>query len=144
MRRALVDLNNQNEFGVEIGLQSPVLFRRGVTSSTTASPGFQFNTTTLGNVPVADPGVVGYQSLTNLGVGRVSTKSNVGGFVFSASSDSVNVLIRALQVQGRIDILSRPQLMALDNQTAIINIGQDIPIIASSNVTGTGVVSNAA
>ncbi|MEI7686350.1 MAG: secretin N-terminal domain-containing protein, partial [Planctomycetota bacterium] len=145
---AEVDLTNSNEFGVEIGLQSPVLFRRGVTpdpsfstgTNPTASPGFPFNTTVLGNNPAVSPAVVGYQSLSNLGVGRVSSRSNIGGFVFSASSNSVNILVRALQTQGRLDILSRPQIMTLDNQTAIINVGQEIPIVTSSNVTATGVV----
>ncbi|MCP6756627.1 hypothetical protein NL533_33885, partial [Klebsiella pneumoniae] len=77
----------------------------------------------------------------NLGVARVSPTSNVGGFVFSAGSDAVNVLIRALQTQGRIDILSRPQITTLDNQTARINIGQNVPLNNGSNVS-VGVVSN--
>jgi type II secretion system protein D len=165
---AEVDLSNEEEFGMEIGLQSPVLFQRsilfpapgGTASYTGASappptftvnsivppavPGFAFTNpnTTLGNNPLIGPNVVGVQGITNLGVGRVSNTQNIGGFVFSAGSDAFNLLIRALKVQNRIDILSRPQIMTLDNQTAIINIGQDIPIVSTSNVTATGVISN--
>jgi type II secretion system protein D len=171
---AEVDLNNSEEFGVEIGLQSPILFQRsvipapgffgggtstfttpasgtslvpgGVTVSSTinpaALPGFAFNNTgPLGNNPVVGPGIVGFQGLGNLGVGRVSPTSNVGGFVFSAGSDAFNLLIRALKTQGRIDVLSRPQITVLDNQNAFINVGQEIPIITSSNVTPTGVIT---
>jgi len=32
--------------------------------------------------------------------------------------------------------------MTLDNQTALINVGQDIPILSSSNVTATGIVTS--
>src|SRR5262249_16818299 len=134
---AEVQLTGGEEFGVEIGLQSPVLFQRsiipatsfipgstvtyevpqtgvslvppGVTINTTnpaAQPGFNFNSTTpLGSNPVVNPGIVGFQGLGNLGVGRVSPNANVGGFVFSAASDTFTLLVRALKTQGRLDIL---------------------------------------
>jgi type II secretion system protein D len=150
---AEVTLNDNQEFGVEFGLQSPVLFLRGIlpgvavntTSLNAAIPGFNFNPTPplpLGNSSIVNPPTVGFQGLNNLGVGRVSPTSGVGGLVFSASSDSFNLLIRALKTQGRLDVLSRPQVMTLDNQTAAVNIGQDFPIVTSSNVTATGVISN--
>jgi type II secretion system protein D len=171
---AEVDLTNSEEFGMELGLQSPVLFTRsiipaagtgGTTSFTapatgvsllqngasvsgstnvSAFPGFAFNTTNPlgGNGSAAQPGVVGFQGLTNLGVGRASSTSNIGGFVFSAGSDTFNLLIRALKTQGRIDILSRPQLTTSDNQNATILVGQQVPYISSTNVTSTGLVTN--
>src|SRR5260370_29429550 len=89
-----------------------------------------------------DPSIVGLQSLSNLGTGRISPTSNIGGFVFSAGSQTINVLVRSLATQGRLEIVSRPQIMTLDNQTAYINIGQEIPIVTTSNVTATGVISN--
>jgi hypothetical protein len=162
---AEVVLTGNEEFGVEIGLQSPVLFQRsiypatsllgngtttftnvpndnsfalgqtvpaGVTVNTTANPAsilnYNFNNPTvgLGSNPIVNPGIVGFQGLGNLGTGRVGA-GNVGGFVFSAASDSVNVLVRALKQQGRIEILSRPQIMTLDNQAAQVAVGQDVP-----------------
>src|SRR5262249_18676679 len=152
-----VDLNGSEEFGVEIGLQSPVLFNRGIIPTPSAlgtgsinfanatgglvppggtvntsinpaaQPGFGFTNPSLGlgNNPLVSPAVVGYQGLGSLGVGRVSPSgSGIGGFVFSAASDSFNLLVRALKTQGRIDIMARPQIMALDNQQAQIVIGQ--------------------
>jgi type II secretion system protein D len=166
---AEVELSDTHEFGVELGAQSPVLFQRsiygpgsynftdsgnlqgilpgGVTinnaTTPTAIPGYNFNSTLpLGNSALAPgPGIVGYQAISNLGVGRVSPISNVGGLVFSVGSDALSVLVRALQTQGRIDILSRPQIMTMDNQTARINIGQQVPLNFGSNVS-VGVVSN--
>jgi general secretion pathway protein D len=173
---AEVDLTSTDEFGVEFGLQSPVLFSRsvipapnflgtgtvnytntgavgnlvppGVTVNSTLNPaalqGFNFNNAStfalpLGNNPVVSPGVVGYQGLSALGVGRADA-TGIGGFVFSAASNTFNLLIRALKKQGRIDVLSRPQLQTMDNQTALVNIGQDVPYVSSVAVT-TGVVT---
>jgi type II secretion system protein D len=170
---AEVDLSGDEEFGVDIGLQSPIMFQRGLiypntsqtyTSATTAAlggpsvipagltvnatqpavayPGFNFNQPTLGlpNNNPASPNVVGFQQLGNLGVGTISPTAGVSGMVLSAASQSFNILIRALKTQGRIDILSRPQVMTLDNQSASILIGQSVPYASTSNVT-TGVVS---
>jgi hypothetical protein len=129
-----VQLTNAMEFGVEVGLQSPVLFNRGGL----ATPGFNFNTTApLGSVNATEQGNVGFQSLSNLGVGRTSTNGlGVGGFVFSASSQSFNLLIRALKAQGRVEILSKPQVQVMDNQAGFIQVGQDFPIPTNVNVTG--------
>ncbi len=166
---AEVTLNGSEEFGIELGLQSPVLFNRGIfpttgvtytsTTPTTsglvaqgatatvpafATPGFPFNNPNLpfGNNVLVAPGQVGMQGITNLGtVGRTSASNNVGGFVFQAQSNMVNVLLRALKTQERIDVLSRPQLMAMDNQTALINVGQQIPINAGSTSTATGTIA---
>jgi general secretion pathway protein D len=176
---AEVDLTATEEFGVEVGLQSPVLFTRsiipaeaagnfgmggtinyanatgglvppGVTVNSSINPaalqGFNFNNASnfslpLGNNPIVSPGVVGFQGLGNLGVGRASA-NGVGGFIFSAASNTFNLLIRALKTQGRIDILSRPQIQTTDNQTALINIGEYVPYVTGSAVTSTGLVTN--
>jgi len=173
---AEVDLTATEEFGVEVGLQSPILFSRSVipapgstgavsytnpatgggltpigvtvtgSNNPAASPGYNFNNANffanpLGNNPLASPGIVGFQGLNNLGVGR-SDSSGLGGFVFSAASNSFNLLIRALKTQGRLDVLSRPQIQTMDGQTALLNVGQEIPYISASNVTATGVISN--
>jgi type II secretion system protein D len=170
---AEVDMSNTEEMGVEIGLQSPVLFQRSITpapgflgsgtinfaaastgtslipsgvtvNSTinpTALPGFQFNSPSLGNNPVVAPGVVGFQGLGNLGVGRTNA-NGIGGFVFSAGNDSFNLLIRALKTQGRIDILSAPKVATTDNQTATVVAGQRVPYITGTNITATGLITN--
>jgi type II secretory pathway component GspD/PulD (secretin) len=148
---AEVDLNNSDEFGVELGFQSPVFFQRSVipgggtvtvnnTLPQSAVPGFNFNNVLLpaGSNTIAGESIVGFQGLGNLGVGRASPTSNIGGLVFTAASDTVNILVRALRTQGRIDVLSRPQIMTLDNQTASINIGQSVPYLGSVTLTATG------
>ncbi|HVK16065.1 MAG TPA: secretin N-terminal domain-containing protein, partial [Fimbriiglobus sp.] len=144
-----VQLLNREEFGVEMGIQSPVLFARSSAGTAPGTPGYNFNTTALApNAPVGSPGlpnttivnsgVVGFQGLGNLGVGR-SGANGIGGFVFSAASDQVNLLIRALKQQGRVDILSRPQLMLTDNQQGFFQVGQRFPRLDTTVVTGAGV-----
>ncbi len=147
---AEVNLNNAEEFGVEWGYQSPVLFNRslgaGQTVSNTTPGGFNFINASsvaqpLGQQTVVDPGVVGFQPLSNLGLGRISPRGNIGGLVFSASSDTVNVLVRALRQQGRLDVLSRPMIQTLDNQRATINVGQQVPFISGAAVITAGVAA---
>src|SRR5207237_3365257 len=41
-----------------------------------------------------------------------------------------------------IDVLSRPQIQATYNQTALINIGQDVPYVTGTVITTTGLVTN--
>ena len=166
-----VDLSDNNEFGVEIGLQTPIIFNRSLfgdptgavtytatgdasqvgfqalsatqTGQALSPPGFLFNQPNnfTANNANYKPMSVGFQGLSSLGVGRVSPTSNIGGFVFTASSGTVNILVRALHVQNRLDILSCPKIMTTDNQTALINVGQEIPIVSSTSVTGTGIIT---
>ncbi len=130
---AEVQLSDTDEFGIELGIQDPILFDRSVAGV----PGFLFNSTgSLGNNTSA-PGsdIVGAQAISNFGVGRGNSTLGFGGMVLSASSDAVSVLIRALRQKRRLDVLSRPQVMALDNQAAYIQVGQQVPTVTGTSVT---------
>jgi type II secretory pathway component GspD/PulD (secretin) len=143
---AQVTLDNFDDFGVEIGVQSPIFFQRSQTSPTATgggTPGFNFNNlSALPNATNAHPDVVALQGLSNYGTQRASGVNGLGGFVFSASSDGLNVLVRALRTQGRVEILSRPQIITRDNQQALISVGQQVPIIDGSTVGATGNITN--
>jgi general secretion pathway protein D len=133
---AEVSLDDRFELGAEWGLQDSLLFSRG--SSTGGSLGSPvFN---LGNVlttPNTGPNVAG-QGLSNFGVGRTNA-DGVGGLVLSASSETVGVLLRALQTAGRVQILNRPQLTTLDSQPASSNVGQRVPRVIGITQAGLGV-----
>jgi hypothetical protein len=66
-----------------------------------------------------------------------------GGLVLSASRDSLSILIRALQEDGRIQILSRPQITTLDSQPATVFVGENIArpgaAVQNANTTQTSV-----
>jgi type II secretion system protein D len=161
---AEVVLDSMDEFGVELGLQDSLLFDRSllgelvtITESTLVpgvgtvqnqrilasplTPGFVFNNEPLGNngseVSLANSNRVGGQALSHFAVGRTNPESGYGGLVLSASSESVSVLIRALEETSRIDILGRPQIMTLDNQPAYIQVGKMVPRIAATSFRAT-------
>jgi len=64
------------------------------------------------------------------------------GFQVSVTGGDVNFLLRAIESQGRLELLSRPQILATDNQQATINIGQRVPFITNSRVTDEGTTIN--
>jgi type II secretory pathway component GspD/PulD (secretin) len=106
------------------------------------NPGFNFNNQPLGNngstSALATAANVAAQGLSNFSVGRVNNELGFGGFVFSASSSSVSVLLRALQEKRRLEVLSRPQIMALDGQVGIVQVGQQVPRITLASINEFG------
>ena len=170
---AEVELDNIDEFGIELGLQDSLLFDRsllsaietittttqtsdpsGITTQTEQTivsaentPGFNFTDQPAGQQrrrqgPGQLADMVGGQGISNFGVGRINSELGFGGLVLSASSESVSVLIRALQECRRLDVLSRPQVMTLDNQPAFIQVGQRVPRIIGTTINETGQVNN--
>ena len=107
----------------------------------TAQPGFNFNNVTvpLGNNPVVGPASSASRGWATSASAAVSPNSGVGGFVFSAASDSFNLLIRALKMQGRLDVLSRPQVMTLDNQPAQSSSASTSRTSRAATSTATGI-----
>ncbi len=143
-----VTLDATDEFGIELGFQDPLLLNRslaatttgGVTTlATTGTPGLNFNNTAspLGNNvgPGSSPGTVAAQGINNFSLGRQNADLGFGGFVFSAQSDAVSVLLRALAARRTVHVLSRPQIRTTHNNLALVNVGQDVPLV-------TGVTTN--
>jgi len=83
------------------------------------------------------------------GKNKLNTGTNFGiaanltpGFGVSVTGGDLTYFLRALQAQNRLEVLSRPQIMASDNQMATINIGQRVPFITNSRVTENGTTLN--
>jgi type II secretion system protein D len=161
-----VTLDNTDEFGLELGFQNSLMFDRSVKDppttisttttqpngnqtttqtiiSQTATPGFNFNNPAipLGNNINASPSAMALQSLSNFSMSRVNSDLGFGGLVLSAGSDTVNVLLRALSSSRRVQILSRPQIRTLDNQTATILQGQVVPVVNGVTISGNGLAN---
>jgi type II secretion system protein D len=60
------------------------------------------------------------------------------GFSSAVTGGDYSFLFRALEDKGRLEVLSRPQIVTADNKPAVINIGQTIPLITDSRVTERG------
>ncbi|MDK2971074.1 MAG: ral secretion pathway protein [Candidatus Sumerlaeota bacterium] len=75
--------------------------------------------------------------LTDFGVASASR----GGFL-KIIEDDLSVTLRALAGQGKLEVLSRPSVIARNNELATITIGQEVPFIRNSRVTDSGQTIN--
>ncbi|MFW5839186.1 MAG: secretin N-terminal domain-containing protein [Planctomycetota bacterium] len=64
------------------------------------------------------------------------------GLTLSVTGGDLSFFLRALQSQGRLQVLSRPQILASDNQEAEINVGQSVPFITESSISDSGRINN--
>jgi general secretion pathway protein D len=72
-------------------------------------------------------------SLSNFASGAV--RSIFPGFNFVASSnDDIGVVLSALDSKTRVRVISSPQLMVLNNQTATLQVGDQVPVATQSAV----------
>lgn len=120
-------------------------FSQQIIQSARLTPGFDFGNASqeLGNAgsdrSLATAGAIAAQGLASFAVGRTNPDLGFGGLVLSASSDSVSVLLRALQESRRLEVLSRPQIMALDNQQGRTFVGEEVPFIRDVEINAFGV-----
>ncbi|MFM7057384.1 MAG: secretin N-terminal domain-containing protein [Planctomycetota bacterium] len=145
-----VTLDATDEFGIELGFQDPLLLDRSLSTTTaggtttiSAGPGLNFNNTAspLGGNYITggtNPSTVATQGLSNFSLGRNNSALGFGGFVFSAQSDAVSVLLRALAARRTVQVLSRPQVRTTHNNEAYVTVGQQVPIVtgATQNTLG--------
>ncbi len=140
---AEVTLEDNFDLGTEFGLQDSLIFdRNSASGGTLTSPAFNLNNTALSaNTPVAQQrrtqNVAG-QGSSGFALGRTNAALGYGGLVLAAGSESVNMLFRALQDANRIQILSRPSLLTIDNNIANVQVGQQVPRIGGSTLSNTG------
>jgi type II secretion system protein D len=127
----------RTENGITTKIEEPVITNGSVV------PGWLFNenpSTSLSNGVNTDAlntvGNVGSQLLTNFATGRVGAETGFGGLVFSANSDAISIMLRALRETNRIEILSHPQITAMNNQQALIRVGQVVPRYKGTTTNG--------
>lgn len=73
-----------------------------------------------------------------LGTDLGAAGSGLGGFSFTITGADFNFLFRTLQSEGNLQVLSRPQIVALNNQQALIAVEDDVPYPTGSSTTSTG------
>ncbi len=73
----------------------------------------------------------------NFGLSKIA-----GGLVAQVIENNFTATIRALETVGKLDVLSRPYILASDNQLARITVGQEVPFVDTSRVTDTGQTIN--
>ncbi|MFT3787650.1 MAG: type II secretion system secretin GspD [Tepidisphaeraceae bacterium] len=77
---------------------------------------------------------------SNFGV--AASGSTGAGLVVQLLESNFSATIHALETAGKLDVLSRPYILASDNQLASITVGQEVPFITRSQFTDTGQTNN--
>ncbi|MBP7744581.1 MAG: hypothetical protein KA383_00515 [Phycisphaerae bacterium] len=67
--------------------------------------------------------------------------SGLGGFSFTITGADFNFLFRTLQNEGSLNVLSRPQIIAMDNQEALIEVTNDVPYVTGTSTTTGGQIT---
>lgn len=121
-----MSLAKQRELGFEFQALNPI--RQG---EITAAGGTNFGN--IGNVIAGGPAAMA--TMNGLTVGAVK-----GTFTFKGVEYlNVGALLRALQIDGDVNILSTPNILTTDNQKAEIMVGENIPFVTGQTQTpGTG------
>ncbi|WP_145419432.1 secretin N-terminal domain-containing protein [Planctomycetes bacterium K23_9] len=147
---AEVTLDDTFEIGGELGLQDSLVFDRGLGvanapgSVAAGTPGFNFNNAGVNNVNTTSRGTLAAGGMSAFGLGTTNSAIGYGGFVLNAASESVSLLMRTLHEANRLQILSRPQVMTMDNTPSLIRVGRKVARvtdIVNNGNAGTQVVT---
>ncbi len=82
---------------------------------------------------------VGFSDLSNGGTG-----ASFPGFAWSYSANDISVTLNALSSITKVNVVSAPTLMALNNQKATLQVGDQVPIVTqqAASVNGNSPVIN--
>lgn len=131
--------NTQSPGGATVTVQEDIIVNAPL------SPGYNFNNSpqgALGNngssQSLVNAGKVAAQGLSNFALSRTNSELGFSGLVLSASSSAVSAMLRALQENRRVEVLSRPQIMAMDGRQGSVIVGERVPTITGVTVTDFG------
>jgi general secretion pathway protein D len=90
------------------------------------------------DVDLKGKSVPGDSANVNSRFGLDPSSAGLGGLTATLTGDNWGFILRAMQSDGRLEILSRPQILAVDNMEANIDVGQRVPVVTGSRVTERG------
>ena len=147
---AQVTLDNNSDVGVEgnysfnVGSSPLTSLLAGVTSTasgtaTTTSPSQTITTSPTGtttvtnNLPVTGTTRGSAGPATNFGL-----SSQTQGAFFRLDTRYAAATLYALAQKGKVAVLSRPSILARNNQEAVILVGQSVPLPSGNVISDTG------
>lgn len=110
------------------------------TNATTGATGGSTTTTSVTSQlnSLLSPGTAGTGTIQSLfGLSQLTN----GSFA-RVATDNWQATLYALAQHGNINVLSRPSIMARNNQEAVIVVGQEVPFVTNSQITNTGQTIN--
>jgi type II secretion system protein D len=142
-----VTWNKGHDIGVEgsytFGLENARGATTGSQTTTTTTTGTSNNggTTTNSTTTIArDLGVAAGLAET-AALGSLFGGPATGSFVRFVTDDW-QATLRALATKGKVEVLSRPSIMARNNQEAVIVVGEEVPFVTNSRITDDGQTIN--
>ena len=120
-----ISLDKQRELGIEFRSVEKLNDNR-VTS---------FGGTNFGGIGAATTGPEGFANILGLAVGIVKGTFTFRGVEFL----NIGALVRALQSESDVNILSTPNILTTDNQKAEIMVGENVPFITGKSQGAGGV-----
>ena len=130
---AQVTLDNTLDFGVEgnyaFNLGKPAASQLVATA---AQQAVNAAAGTIIPTPTAGVGQAG----SNFGLAALANQSN--GAFFTLNTQNAAATLYALATRGKVNVLSRPSILARNNQQAAIVVGQEVPIPTANQITEAG------
>ena len=80
----------------------------------------------------------GGNSYTQSGTTAFGLADEIFGLKYGILGETLEVLLLGLEKNTKVNILSTPRILTLDNHEAIINIGQEVPYLESTQETSAG------
>ena len=120
-----VTLNNQFQFGIDWG---------HVAQAYGGSLGFGGSTLpmAIGGTSLGDSAIRGLPTQGQTPVGSPAVSGgNASSLVFQ--NFNTEAAVNALELQGKVEVISKPRLRTLNNQTALIKVGEDKPFFNTSS-----------
>ena len=133
-----IGIEGSYTFNVANGVQSGSSSTTTTTSASSIGGNAATTSTTRNNSALLSPGTVGTGSAQTLyGLAQLAN----GSFVRLAT-DNWQATLYALAQHGNVNVLSRPSIMARNNQEAVIMVGQEVPFVTNSQITNNGQINN--
>jgi len=100
--------------------------------------GSEFSFIPKGTGTLAAPGTGDFRGASSIfDIGSDLASKNQGGY-YKIVEDDLQLTIKALSSVGKVEVLSRPSIVARNNQPAVITVGQRVPFIVNSQITQDG------
>lgn len=128
MRRAEITMRRQ------VVLEAKIL---EVTLNDSYQTGLDWTAITTPNGNLYEFGVSGSSPVSPSGLG--------GAFGLTVETDNFSGVLEVLETQGSIQVLSSPRISTVNNQKAVIKVGQDeffVTDVSNTTTTATGTVTN--
>ena len=134
--------------GSDIGIEANYIFDQS--SARPAAPGATTTTATVNNGTTTTNVVTkGAAAAVAAGATRaITAASNYGlsaltdGTFVRVLTDDWSATLRALATHGKVEVLSRPSIMARNNQEAVIVVGNEVPFVTNSRTDALGQLNN--